>query len=406
MRKIKLIIPSLLLGALVLMGAGCGGGGEQSGPLGSQKDSGKEITKEWGASTIKEGLTPRSSVGFDMAVDSNNDPHAVYLGPESRNIVHAYREGGDWKQEKISEWGEYYSSNVYPAITIDNEDVLHLVFYGQDKNVIYAKKDNGSWQKQTVVEGASPQDVTQIVLDNNNDPHITFAQPYKEAMGMVYAKLSNGEWEVQGITEKWQNSFSLALDSQNGPHVSYVDNESVLHYGVLKGGEWSFQEVDQDVKGSIPSKGGTAIALTENDTPSILYLKEPKGEMNDLPMEATLKNGSWESNIIDVGDKKNSYFNSIYALNEAGYICAVSPRGNADYDKDLEWEGLVYLKKSEGEWKTTVADTTTKKEKSKESIGRAVLDFGPSGTPHIVYEVEKEKEDGEEVFTLKHVEGK
>ncbi|PIU68017.1 MAG: hypothetical protein COS84_02255, partial [Armatimonadetes bacterium CG07_land_8_20_14_0_80_40_9] len=128
-----------------------------------------------------------------------------------------------------------------------------------------------SWEKQ-IVDSERVGTWTSIALDSNNYPHISYCDwtgpgPYGS---LKYARWDGTSWEKQIVDSEGSVGYwtSIALDSSNYPHISYFDETNDdLKYAKWNGTFWDIQAVDSE--GNVGQY--TSIALDSNNYPHISY---------------------------------------------------------------------------------------------------------------------------------------
>jgi hypothetical protein len=181
-----------------------------------------------------------------------------------------------WKTQLVDPYG------AAGSLAVDSKGTPHIAyttaFISNDSSASgglqYAVLIGKNWTTNTVdPNGSDPS----LALDSQDQPHIA----YDGAGGLKYASLNADSWSMQTIdtSEKGYGS-ELALDSNANPHVVYFayntvqngENRNVtaaLRYAVFNGHGWNIQTVD-----TLPYSGPTlplSIALDSNDYPHILY---------------------------------------------------------------------------------------------------------------------------------------
>lgn len=125
-----------------------------------------------------------------------------------------------------------------------------------------------TWSIETVDSTGDVGELTSMALDSNDYPHISYSDITKGYL--KYAKWTGREWSIETVNSAgYVDKFtSIALDSKGYPHISYSDviNED-LKYAKWTGSAWSIEAVDSD--GDV---GGSSIALDSNDYPHISYV--------------------------------------------------------------------------------------------------------------------------------------
>ena len=136
-----------------------------------------------------------------------------------------------------------------------------------------------------------------IAVDSTNTPHISYYEYSRRNVtddgwdyeyDLMYATKSGGTWttadvDADGDTDGEWNS--IAVDSQNIPHISYYDNSNHdLRYAYRNVSMWQNELVDTD------GYRICSIAIGPNDRPQIGYADE-----QDKEVKLARHNGSsWE----------------------------------------------------------------------------------------------------------------
>jgi hypothetical protein len=166
---------------------------------------------------------------------------------------------------------------------------------------------------------------------------------------------------------------SIAIDSQDRPHVSYYSPAGVK-YAFKSGGAWSIELVD--------AAGGpyTSIVLDANDQPYIAYSQDSQADVRLAWKTA----GAWTSEIVD-GDGGANVGGASLGIDAVGglHVAYTSIGGFNDVD-------LMYAYKTGGTWTRETADSTVTDDGQS-----AVLDVDAAGNPHIVHETFFGIADGE-----------
>ena len=183
-----------------------------------------------------------------MALDSNNNPHLIYVtGPPE--IEYAYKDSTGWHSETLSADSEYGDDL---SLALDSNDNPHLSYlrivdlvgtfsyYG----LTYAYKDKVGWHFEGLDAYVSG---TSILLDSNDNPIIGngYFFAHKDSTGWNFEQFVNPE-----TNSSYCSSNSIAIDSQNNLHMSYlcrsdVSESCTLTYVRRVGSEWHREIVDR-----------------------------------------------------------------------------------------------------------------------------------------------------------------
>ena len=164
----------------------------------------------------------------------------------------------------------------YPSIAIDSASRYHIAYYdygGVDSTSTALYYISGEVATDTykvaVVDAAG--DVgwwTSIAVDSNNLPHISYYD--KTNLRLKYAyKTMAGTWAIEVVDSGNVGlTTSIKLDKQNRPHIAYYDAGNLnLKYAYKSGGIWNKYAID-----SAGDVGWySSLALDSNDRPHISY---------------------------------------------------------------------------------------------------------------------------------------
>jgi parallel beta-helix repeat protein len=230
------------------------------------------IARIWSIETVDDPAHPDSSFtgkGASLALDSNDNPHISYLG--DGNYKYARWNGSTWNIQTVDSTG-YVGG--WTSIALDSQDNPHIS-YGEK----YARWNGSTWLTETVDSTGVSVFWTSIALDSNNNPHISYHDYTNESL--KYARWNGSAWNIQTVDDSSSpdcsagRGASLALDSNDNPHISYQYNcleivpephDYRLKYARWNGSAWNIQTVDAVWIGSY-----TSLALDSNDNPHISY---------------------------------------------------------------------------------------------------------------------------------------
>lgn len=236
-----------------------------------------------------------------IALDSNNNPHISYLDVDNDSLKYAkWVTGPTWTIETVDSTG---TVGAFSSLALDSNGFPHISYIDtrgfSDHVLKYARWNGVFWVIETVDSTIDVGGFSSLALDSNDNPHISYCDASN--WQLRYAYWSEGIWIIEtGIDSAGAshvNSFynSLALDSEDRPHISYYQrgtSEYILKYIYWTGTTWTNDTVDASVGWDM----GVSLALDWLDRPHISYCD---GDMDQLRY-ARWFGGEWIIEAIDL----------------------------------------------------------------------------------------------------------
>ncbi len=185
-----------------------------------------------------------------------------------------------------------------PSIAVDADGRVHIAYCAlSDGSLRYVSMERGRWTTTVVDSGVvrSPS----LALDSNNRAHLFYTLGRDPDCVMKYATTTNegGDWAnltIDGNLSYYDPHGSIAVDSSNRIHVSYLANKSVV-YATNSDGSWHATPALElpwwrTEYGPIHCK----IALDSRDLPHITYLYS-RGHVGYLSRAG---NGTWVDSTL------------------------------------------------------------------------------------------------------------
>ncbi|MCP4229756.1 MAG: T9SS type A sorting domain-containing protein [bacterium] len=241
--------------------------------------------KKSGSSWQIETVDSEGAVGgqASIALDSGDNPHISYFDWTNEQLKYARWDGSQWQIEAVDANGELVGA--WSQIAIDSLNRPHISYIdyiewekgekGDQGELRYAKKEGGTWQIEFVDDTDSFATYSVIVLDSGDNPHISYIGESNLGENnhhdLKYARRDGSGWQIETVRESGTLGYlhiSIAIDSNDYPHISYYDDTSDdLAYARWDGGEWQFETVATEYY----SGWFNDIALDSNDSPHISY---------------------------------------------------------------------------------------------------------------------------------------
>jgi len=251
------------------------------------------------------------------------------------------------------------SEGCYSFIVVDSRSKVHISYCGSE-GAMYATNKTGSWQTLGT-DSENPDGwcyYSSIALDSNNGVHISYYEPWER---LRYVTNKSGSWQIHivqdGLTSGGDGNSSLALDPNGKAHIAFfvcggMDEweKGALKHATNKNGSWQIYTIDgRDISGMEAGRHTPpSIKVDSNGKVHVSYVK-CSGCNDTKPAElwyATNWSGSWQ--IVEIGDDllEVAYWRGNSLALGAGGETHVSFYGR---DKNL-----CYVTNSSGMWQVFV----------------------------------------------------
>lgn len=230
-----------------------------------------------------------------LALDSSGLPHIVYVGDY---VYYAWHNGLSWQTEVVDESPDpvYVFYQAPASIALDTTNTPHVAFLDATNRAIrYAYRSTDGWIISTVDEAAPGQVIvyeTSLALDSEDRPHISYSD-YGE---LKHAHWDGDNWQIEIIDDSgWSEMYiSLALDNEDRPHISYFylnNGRASISYAHRSETGWRIDRID-----SATWLGEhNSLSLDGEGKPHISYLDVTNKQIK----YAHLTDAGWEIQIID-----------------------------------------------------------------------------------------------------------
>jgi ELWxxDGT repeat protein len=197
----------------------------------------------------------------------------------------------------------------YTSIAIDSNGFKHISYYDATiygtpvatLDLKYATDTSGSWVVTTVDTAGNVGKYTSIAIDSNDVVHISYFDDTNN--DLKYATCSSGcttasNWDLVSVDTTSTNAgeyTSIAVDSNDGVHISYFDNSNLRYAtcssGCISASNWT--------NVSVYTSGGayTSIAIDSNDTLHIAYITHPSPTLRYTTCSSGCTNASNWTNV-------------------------------------------------------------------------------------------------------------
>ena len=215
-----------------------------------------------------------------LALDNNDYPHIVdyLITPEYSDLELVWWNGTHW----IFTTADLGSGDVgqYCSIAVDRVGYAHISYY-DDKDpygLKYAliRGPHLEWDVSTINTGIYRGLGTSIALDSQDLPHISYYDVYHSNNSLQYASYNTERWNFETVDhgQRVGEGSSLAIDTNDCPHISYHSAETnAVKYAYKENGKWIIETVDTGDFSPL-----TSLALDSSNAPYITYVDYGNGK--------------------------------------------------------------------------------------------------------------------------------
>ena len=265
---------------------------------------GENVGLFWARETVEEGTA--SGLHTSLVLGPTGAPHVTYVDRGLDAVKYAVLGPGGWEIEVVDANGGFTGGTSLAMDALQRPHVSY--FNGRAGTVMYAAWNGSGWQR-TPVDRGSFVGPNSLAVNASGTPHLAYA--------FINAKLQYASWDGLNWTIEQVDSrnvavhyLSLALDSQDRPHIAYYGNAS-LNYARRSGEVWTVETVE--ASGNTGNTGQYAsLALDAQNAAHVAYRDVAAKELR----YAHNANGSWHLETVDsAGDA--GWFASITVGEEA-----------------------------------------------------------------------------------------
>ena len=181
-----------------------------------------------------------------IAVDSDGHAHISYHSwfldapTYTAYLRYAVSVGsGGWARQNVESSEQDSDLGLYTSIFVVGSGLtqqVHISYLGADRTLRYADygihppKQTPDWQKQNIDECRAVGTYTSLALDSADYVHISYVD--QSANKLRYANNTGGAWAFEDVdtVSPLICATSLALDANDKAHISYFNNEERLGY--------------------------------------------------------------------------------------------------------------------------------------------------------------------------------
>jgi WD40 repeat protein len=244
-----------------------------------------------------------------LAVDSNGVSRLAFEDASMGVLKYAYLDEQGWSMEVVDTCGAPGFGGSYIGLALGEAGTPHVCYCsGETLDLKYAARMDGVWQIETVdLEGKAGVD-SSLAIAEDGTPHIAYVDG--EACALKYATKADGKWHTETL-DRGGHTNSIRLDSTGRPVILYYNNWSPnggLKYAWHDGMEWRLEIIRADVAACWYA----SLALDSEDRPHVAFHEKDAGLRYAFEAE-----GVWQSETIEDGENVGA-FNSIAVDDKGG----------------------------------------------------------------------------------------
>lgn len=321
-------------------------------------------TGDWVIVTIP-GQTNQGAFN-SLALDSQQNPHISFMDDTEKAVKYVYWDGSSWLTQTIDTMAYLSLHNSSLALNVDDDPQIAYPS-GSSMYLHHSQWDGSQWQSTTVTTAGPIVRYANLALKADGEPCVSIRQD--SAPANYYIRLycrTGGNWASLGTAATLYSGsvidtfyHSLALDSQDRAHVSYVYSASSLSYATRSNsGTWARTVVDSG--GAAAVGYYSSLALDSQDHPHISYYDKTNEDLK----YAQWNGSQWVIEIIDsAGDVGRHTSIALDAGDKPHISYYDATNGNLKYAfwSGSEWQiETVDSTGDVGEWTSLALDTAGK----------------------------------------------
>ena len=231
-----------------------------------------------------EIVTSAGDVGTYSAleIDAMDQLHVCYVNSINGHIRYALSSDRGWAIAEPDLKG------VDLDLAIDEDGYPHISYLDEDEETVnYLYRNDQGWQVDIVEEDIGFNAFTSIALDSDNRPHLA----YRDYRVLRYATKSDTGWVVEILGPQGEYT-SIAVDSDDNPHIGYQSWEGDgMAYAHHDGTDWYFESADPDGEAGLYN----SMVLDQAGYPHLTYFDNLPDDIRYAFKDET----GWHVEIVD-----------------------------------------------------------------------------------------------------------
>ena len=222
----------------------------------------------WADSLIDGGDGAMSGPDCAICINSRDVPMIAYLrrSPDP-GIFFVTPESGRWVSSRVD---AAFSLGQAVSMALGTDGNPQLAYYDTLQSTLkYAVRGERFWNVQTVDSDGNVGHGASIAIDSDNLPHIAYSD--RTIGGLRYAHFDGSDWLVSVVDSTGDavaiNEPTIQVRRDGLPGISYMDlSQSRLEYASFDGTSWQIEPVARRGHSS-------SLAMDSQDVPHVAYFR-------------------------------------------------------------------------------------------------------------------------------------
>jgi hypothetical protein len=273
-------------------------------------------------SDAKPGCNP------SLAIGSDGSPFIAYNRVNPMYALLAHESGGTWETEEISQYAWLFATRAL-ALTSAGDPVVAFAYNDLAR---VGTRSGGVWSFENF-DGYSPWWMT-LAVDHADNPHVSYVWSWGTGEYQGYFHYDH-EGISYNVFVPVNTSCSLAMDSNNRPHIAFTPTEGApMLYWSKPSHTW--------VSEVLPVGSWCVIALDSAENVHLVYYDHVAGDL-----------------VYGMRFSQAWHFESVDVDGDVGMLpsLAIDADGNVHVSYyDVTHKNLKYASKKFGVWNTVTVD--------------------------------------------------
>ena len=229
--------------------------------------------------------TPGSGRDASLAIDPAGHPAIAYTGPQDHpRLIYAHLAASGWQTETIDAAG-----GAYPSLKFDASGRPHVSYTRND--LFYAVNRGNGWEVTALAVCPVFDSVgSSLAFDSAGRPNISFTDGIPGPVILRHAYLAGTSWMTTTVDNNFAGNSSLAAGASERMMASYhfgvIPEEMGLRLATRSGGTWGSETVESG-EGEFSLGLHSSLALDSDEAPHISYTGRHNNELRYAHREAT-----------------------------------------------------------------------------------------------------------------------